>query len=140
MINTKGVETIMVKHYNTSEIETIDFIEQVIKDYPPEKAFHIGNAIKYLARAPHKGSTDDDLYKAENYIHRVRTGKWMHESTTRKNDIKDILIKMFAGLMNFKDFVVYQGYKRHDTSTLRTDLPTLKKKWKAEILNDDDIQ
>lgn len=130
----------MVKHYNTSEIETIDFIEQVIKDYPPEMVFHIGNAIKYLARAPHKASTDDDIYKAEDYIHRVRTGKWMHESTIHEDDIKDILIETSAGAMEFKDFVEYLGYKRHDTSTLHTDLPTLKKKWKAEILNDDDIQ
>lgn len=125
----------MVKHYNTSEIETINFIEQVIKDYPPKMGFHIGNAIKYLARAPHKGSTDDDLYKAENYIHRVRTGRWMHENTIHENDIKDILIETSAGLMNFKDFVVYQGYKHHDNSALRNDLPTLKKKWKAETMN-----
>ena len=69
----------MSKHYNVSEIEVIHFIEQVTKDYPPEMAFHIGNAIKYLARAPHKGSYEKDLYKAEDYIHRARTGEWIHE-------------------------------------------------------------
>ena len=70
----------MSEHYNVSEIEVIHFIEQVTKDYPPEIAFHIGNAIKYLARAPHKGSYEDDLYKAANYIHRARTGEWLNDA------------------------------------------------------------
>ena len=51
----------MSKHYNINEIEVINFIEQVTKDYPPAVAFHIGNAIKYIARAPHKGSYIEDL-------------------------------------------------------------------------------
>ena len=70
----------MSRHYNVNEIEVIQFIEQVTKDYPPETAFHIGNAIKYLARAPHKGSYEDDLYKAANYIHRARTGEWLNDA------------------------------------------------------------
>ena len=37
---------------------------------------HIGNAIKYIARAPHKGSYIEDLEKAENYLHRVLRGVW----------------------------------------------------------------
>ena len=68
----------MSEHYNVSEIEVIHFIEQVTKDYPPAVAFHIGNAIKYIARAPHKGNYIEDLEKAENYLHRVLRGVW-HE-------------------------------------------------------------
>ena len=68
----------MSEHYNVSEIEVIRFIEQVTKDYPPETAFHIGNVIKYIARAPHKGNYIEDLEKAENYLHRALRGVW-HE-------------------------------------------------------------
>ena len=66
------------KHYTSNEIEVIEFIEQVTKDYPPAVAYHIGNVLKYIARAPHKGSYIEDLEKAENYLHRVLRGVW-HE-------------------------------------------------------------
>lgn len=46
-------------HYNYGDIETIDFIEQVTKHYNPNVAYHIGNAIKYLARSPHKNGKED---------------------------------------------------------------------------------
>lgn len=46
-------------HYNYGEIETIDFIEQVTQHYNPNVAYHIGNAIKYLARSPHKNGKED---------------------------------------------------------------------------------
>ena len=68
----------MSEHYNVSEIEVIRFIEQVTKDYPPAVAFHIGNVLKYIARAPHKGNYIADLEKAENYLHRALRGVW-HE-------------------------------------------------------------
>lgn len=70
-------------HYADKEIETIDFIEQTIADYPPEQAYLIGNVIKYIARAPHKGSKDSDLKKAANYLNRAIHGAWKHET---KND------------------------------------------------------
>ena len=41
--------------------------------------FCILNAFKYIHRCEHKGSKEQDLYKAENYLHRVRTGKWLNE-------------------------------------------------------------
>ena len=66
------------EHYTKDNIEVIDFIEQVTKDYPPAVAFHIGNAIKYIARAPHKSDYIADLEKAENYLHRALRGVW-HE-------------------------------------------------------------
>lgn len=44
-------------HYTYGDIEIIDFIEQVTAQYPPQLAFAIGNAIKYLSRAPLKKRT-----------------------------------------------------------------------------------
>ncbi|WP_245336259.1 DUF3310 domain-containing protein [Staphylococcus sp. GDY8P67P] len=57
-------------HYNYGEIETIDFIEQVTQHYNPNVAYHIGNAIKYLARSPHKNGKED-IEKARWYIERA---------------------------------------------------------------------
>ncbi|WP_436952916.1 DUF3310 domain-containing protein [Staphylococcus shinii] len=57
-------------HYNYGEIEVIDFIEQVTKHYNPNVAYHIGNAIKYLSRSPHKNGKED-VEKAKWYIERA---------------------------------------------------------------------
>ena len=57
-------------HYNYGEIEVIDFIEQVTQHYNPNVAYHIGNAIKYLARSPHKNGKED-VEKARWYIERA---------------------------------------------------------------------
>lgn len=58
------------KHYTYGDIETIDYIEQVTKDYKPELAFAIGNAIKYISRANHKNGKED-LDKARWYLNRA---------------------------------------------------------------------
>ena len=58
-------------HYTQGGVEVIDIIEQITKDYPPDIAYHIGNCIKYLARAPHKGNLQQDLGKAEWYMKRA---------------------------------------------------------------------
>ena len=63
-------------HYTQNDTEVIEFIEQVIKHYPTPEAYHIGNVIKYIARAPHKGNYIEDLEKAENYLHRALRGEW----------------------------------------------------------------
>ncbi|MEM5397322.1 DUF3310 domain-containing protein [Staphylococcus gallinarum] len=57
-------------HYNYGEIEIIDVIEQVTKHYNANVAYHIGNAIKYLSRAPHKNGKED-VAKAKWYIERA---------------------------------------------------------------------
>lgn len=57
-------------HYNYGDIEVIDFIEQVTKHYNPNVAYHIGNAIKYIARSPHKNGKED-VEKARWYIERA---------------------------------------------------------------------
>lgn len=61
-------------HYTYGEIEIIDFIEQVTKDYKPELAFAIGNAIKYISRANRKNGKSD-LDKARWYLNRAYE-KW----------------------------------------------------------------
>ncbi|MCG1085220.1 DUF3310 domain-containing protein [Staphylococcus epidermidis] len=57
-------------HYTYGDIEVVDFIEQVTKDYKPELAFAIGNAIKYISRANRKNGKED-LDKARWYLNRA---------------------------------------------------------------------
>ncbi|SLC05239.1 Protein of unknwon function (DUF3310) [Mycobacteroides abscessus subsp. massiliense] len=57
-------------HYTYGDIEVMDFIEQVTKDYKPELAFAIGNAIKYISRANRKNGKED-LDKARWYLNRA---------------------------------------------------------------------
>lgn len=57
-------------HYNFGDIEVIDFIEQVTKHYNAHVAYHVGNAIKYISRAPHKNGKED-IDKAKWYLERA---------------------------------------------------------------------
>ena len=52
------------EHYKTGGIETIDFIEAKKLNY------NLGNAVKYITRADHKGNRLQDLQKAQWYINR----------------------------------------------------------------------
>lgn len=54
------------KHYNTSKIEVIDFIED------QQLNFHLGNCVKYICRAGKKENTTTitDLKKATWYLQR----------------------------------------------------------------------
>lgn len=51
-------------HYNQGKIEVIDAIE----DWG--LGFHLGSAVKYIARSKHKGKEKEDLQKAIWYIQR----------------------------------------------------------------------
>ena len=51
-------------HYKAGGIETIDFIEAKHLNY------NLGNVIKYITRADHKGSRMIDLKKAQWYLNR----------------------------------------------------------------------
>ena len=51
-------------HYNRGKIEVIDFIED------QGLSFHLGNVIKYVARAGAKGDKLEDLKKAQWYLDR----------------------------------------------------------------------
>jgi len=52
-------------HYKVGGMETIDFIEA--KDL----SYHLGNAVKYISRADHKGNRKQDLEKAKWYLERA---------------------------------------------------------------------
>ncbi|HGH0780883.1 TPA: DUF3310 domain-containing protein [Staphylococcus pseudintermedius] len=62
------------EHYTYGDIEVIDYIEQVIKDYPPHLAFAIGNAIMCIDRAAHNNDRED-LAEARWYLERAYK-KW----------------------------------------------------------------
>ena len=51
-------------HYTVGGIETIDFIEA------KKLGYNLGNVIKYLTRADHKGNKMEDLRKAQWYLAR----------------------------------------------------------------------
>ncbi len=74
------------KHYNShpSGIECIDVVEHL--------PFNVGNAIKYLWRADHKGAQIDDLKKARWYIDReiARLSKPLQEAANRAEAEKTV--------------------------------------------------
>ena len=51
-------------HYKVGGIETIDFIEA------KKLGYNLGNVVKYLTRADHKGNRKQDLEKALWYLNR----------------------------------------------------------------------
>ena len=51
-------------HYTVGGMETIDFIEAKSLGY------NLGNVVKYIARADHKGDKHEDLCKARWYLNR----------------------------------------------------------------------
>jgi len=51
-------------HYKVGGIETIDFIEAKSLSYS------LGNVVKYITRAEHKGNKLEDLKKAQWYLNR----------------------------------------------------------------------
>ena len=61
----KGVDLVNhPPHYTTGGIETIDFIEAKKLNY------NLGNVVKYITRADHKGNRSEDLKKAKWYLER----------------------------------------------------------------------
>jgi len=52
-------------HYKIGGVETIDFIEAKKLDY------NLGNVVKYITRADHKGDKHEDLCKARWYLNRA---------------------------------------------------------------------
>lgn len=58
-------------HYTRGGIETIDVIEA------KGLGFHLGNAVKYLLRAGHKGDAVEDVKKARWYLDR-----WLEREVT----------------------------------------------------------
>ncbi len=52
------------EHYNWGKFEVIDVIEDWYL------GFHLGNAVKYIARAKHKNNFEEDIKKAIWYLNR----------------------------------------------------------------------
>lgn len=67
-------------HYSERTIEPIDVIEAW------DLGFNLGNVIKYIARADHKGQRESDLAKALNYLHREVHGTWFHSNQDEGGD------------------------------------------------------
>lgn len=53
------------EHYTYSAVEVIEAIEAW------QLGYHLGNVVKYVARAAHKGCELEDLQKARWYLDRV---------------------------------------------------------------------
>jgi hypothetical protein len=85
-------------HYNFGKYEVID----VIEDWG--LGFNLGNAIKYIARAGHKGDKLTDLEKARWYLEREieRCGPQepMIEKYLDADDIKQLIEKHSKELYN----------------------------------------
>lgn len=76
-------------HYNTGKIEVIEFIED------QKLNFHLGNAVKYIARAGKKDATRpgqiEDLQKAVWFLNRrieLIKSKHEHREPRRPNEMK----------------------------------------------------
>jgi len=66
LVNTHAKDNVNhPEHYKTGGIETIDFIEA------KNLGYHLGNVIKYVTRADHKGNRLEDLKKAQWYLNRA---------------------------------------------------------------------
>jgi hypothetical protein len=65
MIDTNAKDNVNhPAHYKVGGIETIDFIEA------KKLGYNLGNVVKYVTRAGHKGNLKEDLEKARWYLNR----------------------------------------------------------------------
>jgi uncharacterized protein DUF3310 len=67
-------------HYTFGSIEVID----VLEDW--NLGYHLGNAVKYIARSPHKGNELQDLQKARWYLNRYIEKLENNEDRTDSTD------------------------------------------------------
>ncbi len=76
MLLTKQGNAAEASHYNKGEIQPIDLIVSQDLD------FCTGNVVKYVCRAPFKGTAMVDLQKAKQYL------DWLIEIETKKGEAK----------------------------------------------------
>jgi len=73
------------KHYNIGIFEVIDIIE----DW--DLGFHLGNAVKYIARAKHKDNEEEDIKKAIWYLKRyLKREKYKKIRKLIKEDLDNV--------------------------------------------------
>lgn len=58
------------------EVEPIDIIERVVEGLPPDKAYSLGQVLRYRLRAGEKDDIDVEPGKANDYAHRLVFGHW----------------------------------------------------------------
>lgn len=63
-------------HIDAGDVEPIDIIERVVEGLPPDKAYSLGQVLRYCLRVGRKGDMDVELGKANNYAHRLVFGHW----------------------------------------------------------------
>lgn len=81
-------------HYSKMPIQSVDVQEQILSaesGLTPTQKHHICEAIAYQMRAGLKEGQDwrKDLEKAENYLHRARTGKWRVAEKTQPSALEE---------------------------------------------------
>lgn len=62
--------------WHAGEVDPIDIIERVVEGLPPDKAYSLGQVLRYCLRAGKKGDIYVELGKANNYAHRLVFGHW----------------------------------------------------------------
>lgn len=74
-------------HYNRGKIECIEYIED------QDLGFHLGNVVKYLARAGHKETTGklEDLKKARWYLDRYISQGHLLSDISNAHATEDII-------------------------------------------------
>ena len=61
-------------HYTYSNIQVIDYCDQVCKEYPADLSPYVFNVIKYISRSEFKNGKED-CEKAKFYLERI-IEKW----------------------------------------------------------------
>lgn len=75
-------------HGASGVYEPINVMDYMAKEYvkrgiPADKAMELCLSLKYLLRLGTKDDVEKELFKAENFIHRARCGKWMEPEKNR---------------------------------------------------------
>lgn len=87
------IEKVKGAHYDVAGMPTITILDSIAerKDIPRRAIFPICNAVKYLLRCGAKPGEnwESDVAKAENYLHRARTGEWANEFGCKQNEAKE---------------------------------------------------
>ena len=66
-------------HYESGSVQAVEVIERVVDGLDARQAYSLGNVLKYAIRAGKKGTADVDMENANNYAHRLCTGRWRWE-------------------------------------------------------------
>ena len=69
-------EKVYAPEWYAGGVEPIDIIERVVEGLPPDKAYSLGQVLRYCLRAGKKDDIDVELGKANNYAHRLVFGHW----------------------------------------------------------------